>query len=54
VPSITRQSIAERSNASHPDRDKPPQAFVAVFGLAGRLAKSSSFLNGGEGAWSFS
>ncbi|WP_202362392.1 hypothetical protein [Mesorhizobium sp. 131-3-5] len=49
VPSIARQSMAWRSNASHADRDKPSQAFVPVLGVAGRMAMSSSFLNGGEG-----
>ncbi|WP_179300950.1 hypothetical protein [Mesorhizobium sp. WSM4311] len=41
--------MAWRSNASRADRDKPSQAFLPVFGAAGRMAKSSSFLNGGEG-----
>jgi hypothetical protein len=41
--------MAWRSNASHADRDKPSQALVPMFGIAGRMAKSSSVLNGGEG-----
>ncbi|WP_420651757.1 hypothetical protein [Mesorhizobium japonicum] len=41
--------MAWRSNASHPDRDKPSQAFVSVLGLAGRMAQSSSLLNAGAG-----
>ncbi|BCG80105.1 hypothetical protein [Mesorhizobium sp. 113-3-3] len=45
-PSIARQSMAWRSNASHPDRDKPSHVFVPVSGLAGRMAQSSSLLNG--------
>jgi len=41
--------MAWRSNASYPDRDKPSQVFVPLSGLVGRMAQSSSLLNGGGG-----
>jgi hypothetical protein len=49
VPSIARQSMAWRNNASHPDRDKRSRALVPLLGLAGRIAHSFSFFNGGRG-----
>ncbi len=41
--------MAYRNNSSHPDRDKPSQAFVPLFGRADRMTQSSSFFNGGRG-----